>query len=768
MELSTAKKFSFVSHKLPVDTFAVVQFEGTEGLFTSYRFEIDLVSTDGDIDLEAILGQTAAFTIYGKDADKPFHGIVAEFEQHHSFQGFFFYRAVLVPKFHLVGLTYNNQVFLDMSFPEILKQCLMDSGLNQNDFELRLQKDYPRKEYTCQYNEKHLTFISRWMEHLGIYYYFEQTDSGDKVIVTDSEVAHTPMPEGPAVTYFPLTGLDPQEEGVYSFICRQRMLPKSLKLKDYNYARPSLEIIGEADVLAHGQGEIFSYGEHFLTPEEAESTAKIRAEMFKCLEKQFIGESNTPVLRPGYVFELKQHYRAGFNQKYLTTQLHHQGSQAAAFTFDFKKIFPESEDRPFYRNNFTAIPKNVQFRPYLTIKPQKIHGSMTAEIDAAGTGQYAELDDKGRYKVILPFDLSGRKGGKASTYLRLAQPFAGPAEGFHFPLRKGTEVLLTFIDGDPDRPVISGAVPNAQTPSPVQKANQTSNVIKTSGNNTVTIEDLAENQRIHLQQACGNEIILQTKGREGEVCIRSFAGNEILMRGYGKDEKIVITDHSGNKITMQGIEGNEFIDIVDHGGNNIRMQGKKGAEQIKIEDKSGNFILMNGADGDNKGITIKDSFGNEIATNVKKETLTLTSPKPDNKLNSRAQITLGGTGSYKLVSDIQSSKIKGDSDTVTMGATSNTHLGASSTVFVGAKSTIAASENFAFDIGLSQRISLVLACTVNFVNVTATLTNVAATAANCSYTGLGINVSTITIRNDQTKMENGKLKLSKFDLITLC
>ena len=114
---------------------------------------------------------------------------------------------------------------------------------------------------------------------------------------------------------------------------------------------------------------------------------------------------------------------------------------------------------------------------------------MNAHIDAAGSGQYAEVDNQGRYKVILPFDLNSAMGGKASSWLRMAQPYAGENHGMHFPLHKGTEVLLTFIDGDPDRPIIAAAVPNPITPSPVNSSNSTQSRITTAGGNKLHMED---------------------------------------------------------------------------------------------------------------------------------------------------------------------------------------------------------------------------------------------------------------------------------------
>jgi type VI secretion system secreted protein VgrG len=500
MAFLTQKKFDFVSRGLAADTFGVVRFKGSEGFSRCYAFEVDLVSTEAEIDLDQVLKNPATFTILREDGDIPFHGILSEFEQLHQVDEFVFYRAVLVPKLWWLSLTHHNQVFLDKKVPDILEEVLKDSGLTTLDFELRLQGSYPQWEYICQYRESHLEFVSRWMEREGIYYYFEQGDSGEKVILTDTKVAHAEMPQGKTMYYSPPSGMDEahREEVIKGLVCRQKLLPKTLKLKDYNYRTPSLDVSGSAQVKSDGRGEVYIYGEHFRTPEEGNALAKVRAEELLCQEKRFYGESTIPYLRPGYLFDLQDHYRNGFNQGYLTIELEHEGSQAAFLLAGIQKGLARMEEQVYYRNSFTAIPSGVQFRPERKTEKARFYGTMNAKIDAAGSGKYAELDDHGRYKVALPFDLSGRKDGKASTWLRMAQPYAGTDHGMHFPLHKGTEVLLTFIDGDPDRPIVQSAVPNPEMPSQVTSADQTMSKITTAGGNKIHMEDEEGKQRILL------------------------------------------------------------------------------------------------------------------------------------------------------------------------------------------------------------------------------------------------------------------------------
>lgn len=502
MELLADKKYSFVSKGYHEDTFGVVDFKGDEGVSQCYEFEITLVSGKADIDMEQVLESPAVLTIHRPDNDDiDFNGVLASFEQHHEVGGYAFYKAVLVPKFWWLRLTHHNQVFLKKTLPEIFDAVLKDGGMTGKDYELRLKNDYREWEYVCQYRESHFEFLSRWMERDGVYYYFEQHPEGEKLIVTDTNLAHTFMDQGKTMYYSPPSGLDSGRVGeiIQSLVCRQQMMPKSILLKDYNYETPSLEMTGRADVSPRGRGEVYLYGEHFFTPEEGDRLAGIRAEEYLCRKQLFVGDSYIPYLRPGYRFELSDHYKQAFNQEYLTIAIHHEGSQVGYLISGLRRRLSEREEQLFYRNTFTAIPSGIQFRPERKTEKARFYGSMNAKIDAAGSGKYAELDEEGRYKVVLPFDLSGRKDGKASTFLRMMQPYSGPDRGMHFPLPKGTEVLLTFIDGDPDRPVIAGAVPNPVHPSVVNSSNQTQNLIATGGKNKIHLEDKEGSERILMQ-----------------------------------------------------------------------------------------------------------------------------------------------------------------------------------------------------------------------------------------------------------------------------
>jgi type VI secretion system secreted protein VgrG len=455
---------------------------------------------------------------------------------------------------------------------DVLKKAGLKEGLN---FDFKLQSSYPSWEYVCQYDESHFNFVSRWMERDGMYYYFEQTEQGEKMVITDTHISHSPMKEGTSLTYAPPSNLDytHREEIVKNFMLKQQPLPKKVLLKDYNYRKPSLEMKAEAMVSAQGMGEIYIYGEHFKTPDEGSRLAQIRAQEFLCREKLFHGVSTVPYIRTGYIFELKDHYRQDFNQRYLTTEVVHEGSQEAYLVSGLGLNLAEDADRLYYRNSFSCIPAQTQYRAERKAVKPKFSGTINAKIDASGSGQYAELDGEGRYKVIMPFDESGRSGGKATTWLRMAQPYGGSNHGMHFPLHKGTEVLITCVEGDPDRPIIQSAAPNPENPSMVKDANQTKCVIVTGGQNLFHIQDKQGSEGMHLKTPKDNTYVrlgsaaAEPAGGESSMSeekVKQIADEQIEAKK--KEESLALSTEGNIKINGKNIAsyilGNESKVVV--------------------------------------------------------------------------------------------------------------------------------------------------------------------------------------------------------------
>jgi len=481
------------------DSARVVGFHGDEGISTPYTYLVDLlVAHTTESALDDALGDKISLTIDRGDGRPPLrvHGIIASVRLVHDAGSGGIWRVELVPRLADLALNHRSKVFVGESTPQIIEKVLKLAGLDSTDFELRLADSYPEREHVYQYEESDLAFIARWMERDGLYYFFEQLDEHEKLIITDSSAFQQDFAPG-AVRYVPGFGADgafTRVEAFDSFTCDSARVPSKLRVDDYDYLRPDLELTGKAPVAQRGFGEVRLYGENFATVDEGKRLANIRAQEILSGQKTLRATGNVPYLRSGYTFSVEEHPRESFNTKYLATRIRHTVNQAA-HALKLENVLGYETDQLF-RCDVVAIPATVQYRAPRTTLTPRIYGTMGAIVDGAADSDYAQIDKHGRYKVRLMFDESDADDGKASTFVRMLQPHGGSPEGFHFPLRKGTEVLLLFLGGDPDRPVIAGVVPNATTPSVVTRDNHTKNVIHTGGGNHLEMEDRAGGQHV--------------------------------------------------------------------------------------------------------------------------------------------------------------------------------------------------------------------------------------------------------------------------------
>lgn len=490
--------FTLRSQCLPEDT-RVVGFRGTEALSRLYEIEIFLQIAGPDahsFEVADAVGGKASLVASREDEREPFvfAGIFSEVALVHETEDRALVRAILVPRLWGLSQSLHSRIFTQRSIPDILAAVLDENAFGSGDYELRLTGQYKPEEHVCQYGESDLDFLSRWMEREGLYYFFEHAEDGEKLVIADNTSAHRDLPAS-AIRYFPEGGQDVgSREHLETFVCRHRRLPGSVRFKDYDYAKPTLDVSSSAPVSKNGVGEIHLHGARVFTPDGAKRLSAIRAEQLRARERVFTGSGTALYLRSGATFDLIEHPRTAFDRKYLAIEVEHQGNQLAG-SADLRRLTGLDTD-DVYRAHVTAIPADTQFRAEEATTWPRIYGTEHGVIDGEADSEYAQIDEHGRYLVRFAFDESDLKAGKASTWVRMMQPHGGGVEGWHFPLRKGTEVLFTFLGGDPDRPVIAGVVPNALKPSPVTRANHTKNVIQTGGRNRIEMDDKVEHQFI--------------------------------------------------------------------------------------------------------------------------------------------------------------------------------------------------------------------------------------------------------------------------------
>lgn len=491
----------------------VVAVEGFERISDLYRYEIEFIGDDL-IDASTILGQNATLAIkLGDDTQYPnnlyVHGIVTEFSSGDvPAGGSHAYHAVLSPQLGLLDLNRRSLVYAPTA--EINPQDLIESVLNSQTFsrsftvEPRFRLEYDSRKQIVQYAESDLAFVRRQCEHEGIFFFFEESDTQETLVFGDRNDACGNISVGPdELNIIPFKNMRnaarASDLALTRFRAIWRQMPNSITLKDYNENSTSPAIsVGKVAVQgAAGYGDVVEYGDHFASDLQGSRLAGIRAEELACRGKLYVGESNVPQLRAGTVFKIAGNPLEADAVQYLVVSVRHSvsvpvpASLTAHWTFHLPHFGRDTRSPKPYTNVIECIPYTTPFRPERKTPRPRIPGLVTATIDAedANKGR-GWMDTNGRYKVRFDFDDGNSAAGAASDFVRQSQPYLGPnTSGMHFPLVKDTEVVVSYLNGDPDRPIVVGAVANAARPDLVTSANNTVNCIETAANVRLEIDD---------------------------------------------------------------------------------------------------------------------------------------------------------------------------------------------------------------------------------------------------------------------------------------
>ncbi|WP_437646459.1 type VI secretion system tip protein TssI/VgrG [Sorangium sp. So ce362] len=462
----------------------VREVRGAEAVGQLFSFDIDVVCSDeAELPIEQVLGATASlvFEVQGAD-ERTVYGMIAAIEDGHETEtAYRSYRLRLVPRAFRATLVELQQVFLDISVPELIQQKLAMVGLGPDDVMMRLYRAHPDREMIVQYKETDLAFISRLAEHLGISFFFEHESGRDVMVFTDEQTGFQPLPGGDAVV-FRTRG---ERRDVFELKEQARAFPATYVMQEYNYRTPRLDLTGAHESAAGLGGGVVEVGAHHKTPEEGQLLAQIRAEERASSGRYFECRSDELRLIPGAVFALEGHPRLD-GQRFLVVEVEHRAAQPVAIEGGAGR---EEE----YVNRARLVRAEQAYRPPRATPRPKIHGVVTALVEPlpdGEIGQTSPIDEQGRYRVRFHFD-AGDPASRAfpSRLVRMIQPHAGPNYGVHFPLKPGIEVLMVFVDGDPDRPMIVGAAPNPITPSPVTREVSLMHRIETSTGILIEMRD---------------------------------------------------------------------------------------------------------------------------------------------------------------------------------------------------------------------------------------------------------------------------------------
>jgi type VI secretion system secreted protein VgrG len=451
------QKFTFKISGTSFDM-EVVELTLEERLSTPYRADL-VLACEETVPLENAIGKEGLLTIHGESSDRLVHGIIHRFAQSGRRGRFILYDVRLAPQIWLLSQKQDSRIFQNQGVREIVPEILKEGGVLTDQTALRLQETYKAKEYGVQYQETDLAFLSRLLESEGIWYFFEQSRDKHVVVMADSRSAYKPVDGDSSVAFKQAEGMAAQGEVVYQFAMSTAIVPGKVSQTDFNYNTPSLPLASQQQGAKNQALEIYEYPGGYENPEAGQRLAKVRLQEMTSMQETGEGSSTCPRLAPGYIFRIKGHPTAAFNRDYLVVSVKHHGTQPQAL---------EETGAPgaiSYTNQFTAIPAETTFRPARKTPKPVIQGPQTAVV-MGPEDEEIYTDEQGRVKVRFHWDRGEAKDEKSSCWIRVSQFWAGEGWGAMFLPRKGQEVIVSFLDGDPDRPIITGRVYNGANPTP--------------------------------------------------------------------------------------------------------------------------------------------------------------------------------------------------------------------------------------------------------------------------------------------------------------
>ncbi|UVT17254.1 MAG: type VI secretion system tip protein VgrG [Nitrospira sp.] len=473
-------------------------FTGQESISRLFAFELDLLSTNRDIKFEDIVGKRISVRLsLGMDKKRYFNGFMSRFMQTGEERELATYRATMVPWFWFLTRTADCRTFQNMTIPDILLKIFDNAGFK--DVRSELQGIWEPVDYCVQYRETDFSFVSRLMEQHGMFYFFEHEERKHTLVLADQSSSHKPCPETASARWKPEGSAPNEADVIHRLQIAREFRAGKYTLTDYNFEMPSTSLM--ATVGGDDAYEMYDYPGEYEKKVQGDRLAKTRIEEEEAQSLTLRGTGACRTFAAGYAFDFKEYFRKDMNQAYVLTQVHHTASIGEAGGRG-----SGGQEHLTYTNTFTAIPRSVPYRPERLTPRPIVQGPQTAVV-VGPVGEEIHVDQYGRVKVQFFWDREGNKNEASSCWVRVSQLWAGKQWGAMFIPRIGQEVIVEFLEGDPDHPIITGRVYNAeQMPPYALPAQQTQSGIKSRSSkgggpanfNELRFEDKIGNEEIYL------------------------------------------------------------------------------------------------------------------------------------------------------------------------------------------------------------------------------------------------------------------------------
>ena len=571
------------------DALLLQGFQGDEGVSRPFRFSLDLLSAEKAIDFNAIVGKRATIRLrVPKKADRYFNGIISRFSQGASGGDLTSYTAELVPWLWMLTLSSDCRIFQNLSVPDIIEQVFRDRGFT--DFKKNLRATYAPLEYCVQYRETDFNFVSRLMEQYGIFYYFEHDKGVHHLVMADSTAGHQPCPGQPkASCQSAQAGGDATRREVMTFSAEQEVRAGRYELSDYNFETPAVNLAVNVNAVGPGTDPkkvFFDYPGEYTKRDQGEALVRLRIEEEEAQRVVFAGQGTCRAFRPGYGFSLTDHYRQDWNRAYYLVSVFHSAT-TGAFGAGTE---PSGES---YSNTFSCLPASVPFRPTRSTPRPVIEGIQTAVV-VGKKGEEVWVDKHGRVKVQFHWDRKGKRDESSSCWVRVSQPWAGKRWGATFLPRIGQEVIVEFLEGDPDRPMVVGSVYNGdQVPPYDLPASQTRTTIKSNsskgggGSNELRFEDKKGSEQVYVHAQRDADVVVEhdrreSVGNEQHLEVTSHRVEKVGGEQHLKVGADLVEDVGGSHSEKAGqeIHLNAGMKVIIEAGTEITLKGPSGFVKI--------------------------------------------------------------------------------------------------------------------------------------------------------------------------------------------
>lgn len=575
------------------NAFVATEARGTEGISSLFSFTVSALSPRKSIDPKDLLGKSVTLSLARPGGKRRFvNGIVTSFSAGaFTRNDYRLYTLVISPSLWVLQRTSDYKVFQEKTAVAIAEQLLGDSDV---PFEKKLNGTYETSEYRVQFGETDLAFLQRILAEEGIFYFFKHKDGEHKLVLADNASAYADCTQA-TVEY--RQAQEDAVDSVHAFDTGASLTDAAWHIEDYDFEKPASNIEGERKT--NQQPASGKKWEHYRFPGasvKADSLKQFAAAAIDAAEAGFetaTGAGTCASFTSGHAFTLKDHPVAAENRRLVLTEVHHEAVDRAHFT-----TRPGAEVKPYYRSSFTCMPASRIARNPLPMPKPVVQGPQTAVV-VGPSGEEIHTDKYGRIRVQFYWDRYGKKNEKSSCFVRVAQSLAGTNWGSVFVPRIGMEVVVQFLDGDPDRPLVTGAVYNADNMPPwALPGNMTKSGLltrstksgQTANANELSFEDKKGEEKItfHAEKDFLREVENDDTLDVGHDQKRTIKNDRTTTITEGNDSLTIKTGNRTEKIET----GNETLDI-DKGNRTETLSAGNDTLTLKQGDRSVTLTMGN-------------------------------------------------------------------------------------------------------------------------------------------------------------------------------